>query len=87
MTKGPHRQVLDQYLDTAAEGRLTGAGFNPARSFGPAIVSGEWSGGADDFLLVYVLAPIIGALIAGLGYFNLVIAPGAKGVGGAEPVG
>ncbi len=28
MTKGPHRQVLDQYLDTAAEGRLTGAGFN-----------------------------------------------------------
>jgi len=28
VTKGPHRQVLDQYLDTAAEGRLTGAGFN-----------------------------------------------------------
>ena len=66
---------------------LTGAGFNPARSFGPAIVSGEWSGGADDFLLVYVLAPIVGALIASLAYFNLVIAPGQKGVGGAEPVG
>jgi MIP family channel proteins len=66
---------------------LTGAGFNPARSFGPAIVSGEWSGGAGDFLLVYVLAPIIGALIAGFAYFNLVIAPGKKGVGGAEPVG
>jgi MIP family channel proteins len=66
---------------------LTGAGVNPARSFGPAIVSGDWSGGAGDFLLVYVLAPIIGALIAGFGYFNLVIAPGAKGVGGAEPVG
>ena len=66
---------------------LTGAGFNPARSFGPAIVSGEWSGGAGDFLLVYVLAPIIGALIAGFAYFNLVITPGAKGVGGAEPVG
>jgi glycerol uptake facilitator-like aquaporin len=65
---------------------LTGAGFNPARSFGPAIVSGEW-GGAGDFLLVYVLAPVIGALIAGLAYFNLVIAPGARGPGGAEPVG
>jgi MIP family channel proteins len=65
---------------------LTGAGFNPARSFGPAIVSGEWGGGGD-FLLVYVLAPIVGALVAGLAYFNLVIAPGAKGVGGAEPVG
>jgi MIP family channel proteins len=65
---------------------LTGAGFNPARSFGPAIVSGEW-GGADDFLLVYVLAPVVGALIAGLLYFNLVIAPGKRGVGGIEPVG
>src|SRR5215210_2800896 len=65
---------------------LTGAGFNPARSFGPAIVSGEW-GGADNFLLVYVLAPVIGALVAGFLYFNLVIAPGKRGVGGAEPVG
>jgi MIP family channel proteins len=65
---------------------LTGAGFNPARSFGPAIVSGEW-GGAADFLLVYVLAPVIGALLSGFAYFNLVIAPGKKGVGGAEPVG
>jgi glycerol uptake facilitator protein len=66
---------------------LTGAGFNPARSFGPAIVAGEWSGGAADFVLVYVLAPVIGALIAGFVYFTLVIAPGTKGVGGVEPVG
>ena len=65
---------------------LTGAGFNPARSFGPAIVSGEW-GGAADFLLVYVLAPVIGALVAGFAYFYLVITPGKKGVGGVEPVG
>ena len=35
---------------------LTGAGFNPARAFGPALVSGEF-GGAGDFLLVYVLGP------------------------------
>jgi glycerol uptake facilitator protein len=65
---------------------LTGAGFNPARAFGPAIVSGEF-GGADNFLLVYVLAPVVGALVAGFGYFSLVIAPGKRGVGGAEPVG
>jgi glycerol uptake facilitator protein len=65
---------------------LTGAGFNPARAFGPAIVSGEF-GGADTFLLVYVLAPIIGALVAGFLYFNLVLAPGKRGPGAMEPVG
>jgi glycerol uptake facilitator protein len=65
---------------------LTGAGFNPARAFGPAIVSGEF-GGADNFLLVYVLAPVVGALLAGLLYFNLAITPGKRGVGGVEPVG
>lgn len=65
---------------------LTGAGFNPARSFGPALV-GDNFGGAGDFLLVYVLAPIVGALLAGFAYFHLFIAPGKKGVGGAEPVG
>jgi MIP family channel proteins len=66
---------------------LTGAGFNPARSFGPAIVSGEWSGGGVDFVLVYVAAPVVGALIAGFLYFSLVTAPGKKGVGELEPVG
>src|SRR4051794_21530207 len=65
---------------------LTGAGFNPARAFGPALVSGDF-GGADTFVLVYVLAPVIGALVAGFLYFNLVIAPGKRGVGGGEPGG
>jgi glycerol uptake facilitator protein len=65
---------------------LTGAGFNPARSFGPALVSGEW-GGADMFLLVYVVAPLVGAIVAAFLYFQVFIAPGKKGVGGAEPVG
>jgi glycerol uptake facilitator protein len=67
-------------------GPLTGAGFNPARALGPALVSGEW-GGAGNFILVYVVAPVIGALVAGFLYFNLVIAPGKRGVGGVEPVG
>jgi MIP family channel proteins len=67
-------------------GPLTGAGFNPARSFGPAIVSGEW-GGAGDFLVVYVAGPILGALVAGFLYWVVFIAPGKRGAGGAQPVG
>ena len=65
---------------------LTGAGFNPARSFGPALVSGEW-GGTDTFLLVYVAAPVIGALVACALYFVVVITPGKREPGGLEPVG
>ena len=65
---------------------LTGASFNPARSFGPALVSGEF-GGVDDFLLLYVLAPLVGAILAAVAYFNLFIAPGKKEPGGFEPVG
>jgi glycerol uptake facilitator protein len=65
---------------------LTGAGFNPARAFGPALVSGDW-GGADTFILVYVVGPVIGALVAVFLYLQILAEPGAKGVGGAEPVG
>jgi len=65
---------------------LTGAGFNPARSFGPALVSGEW-GGADTFLLVYVAGPVIGALVAGLLYLGIVETPGKREPGGIGPVG
>ena len=65
---------------------LTGAGFNPARSFGPALVAGEF-GGTSDFVLVYVVAPVIGAVLAALIYFNLVIAPGRRDPGGMQPVG
>jgi glycerol uptake facilitator protein len=51
-------------------GPLTGAGFNPARSFGPALVSGTWT----DFW-VYVLAPVVGALLAAFAYTGLVLKP------------
>ena len=64
-------------------GPITGAGFNPARSFGPAIVSGEW----DDFFLTYVLGPIVGALLAAVVFFYIFIQPGRKEPGGVEPVG
>lgn len=45
-------------------GPLTGGGLNPARAFGPALVADAFSGGGT-FLFVYVLGPIVGALIAG----------------------
>jgi len=65
---------------------LTGAGFNPARSFGPALVAGEF-GGTSDFILVYVVAPVIGAVLAAIIYYNLVLAPGKRDPDGMQPVG
>jgi MIP family channel proteins len=64
-------------------GPLTGAGFNPARTFGPAIVSGTW----DDFFVTYLIGPILGALVASVLYFYVFIQPGKKGEAGMEPVG
>ena len=49
-------------------GPATGAGFNPARWFGPAVVSGSFA----DFW-VYLLGPALGALAAALGYRALVL--------------
>jgi glycerol uptake facilitator protein len=67
-------------------GPMTGAGLNPARSFGPALV-GDAFGGFDDFVLVYVLGPVIGALLAGFVYAGVIMQPGKKGEEGMEPVG
>ena len=73
-------------LDVMILGTLTGAGVNPARAFGPALVAHHF-GGVDHFLLAYVLAPGLGGLAAALAYFYLFLEGGKKGVGGMEPVG
>lgn len=50
-------------------GPATGAGLNPARWLGPALVSGSY----PDFW-VFILGPVAGALLAALGYRALVLA-------------
>jgi MIP family channel proteins len=64
-------------------GALTGASFNPARAFGPDLVSGEF----DNFLLVYLIAPVLGGLIAAFAYMRMFVLPGKKGPLGMGPVG
>lgn len=47
-------------------GPITGAALNPARWFGPALVSGDWS---NSWL--YIVAPIAGAVFAALTYQSI----------------
>ena len=65
---------------------MTGAGLNPARALGPAIVANEFDE-LGRWLLLYVLSPVVGALIAVFLYSYLMVTHGKKGTGGAEPVG
>ncbi len=59
-------------LDAIFGGPVTGASMNPARSIGPALVSGT----VDD-LWIYVLGPVVGAAFGALAY-QLVRGPAAE---------
>jgi aquaporin NIP len=50
-------------LDALFGGPISGASMNPARSLGPGLVSGDLSS-----IWVYLLAPLLGAAIAGVAY-------------------
>jgi MIP family channel proteins len=61
--------------DILAIGPLTGASMNPARSFGPALVSGIFEGH-----LIYWIGPIIGSIVAALLYDGLFLRRGKEPV-------
>ncbi|HEV2812134.1 MAG TPA: aquaporin [Solirubrobacteraceae bacterium] len=63
-------------------GPLTGAGLNPARAFGPSLVGGGEAAG--DFIVAYTLGPIVGALLAGVLYTALILAPEGRAPGRRE---
>jgi glycerol uptake facilitator-like aquaporin len=50
-------------LDALFGGPITGASMNPARSLGPALVSGE----LHD-LWIYIAGPLAGAIVGALAY-------------------
>lgn len=54
-------------LEAMFAGPITMASMNPARSLGPAIVSGNF-----DTVWIYVIATILGALLAGLVFTKLI---------------
>ncbi|XP_057477816.1 aquaporin TIP4-1-like [Actinidia eriantha] len=65
---GPLLTGLVVGANIMAGGAFSGASMNPARSFGPALVSGDWT---DHW--VYWVGPLIGGGLAGFIYENCFI--------------
>uniref|UniRef100_A0A8C2T0G7 Major intrinsic protein of lens fiber n=1 Tax=Coturnix japonica TaxID=93934 RepID=A0A8C2T0G7_COTJA len=70
----PNRLALGSAViaGALAAGPFSGGSMNPARSLGPAIVTGIW----DDHW-VYWVGPVLGAVLAGFCY-EFIFAPGAS---------
>jgi aquaporin Z len=60
-------------FDIIVGGPLTGAAMNPARAFGPALLSGQWVGHA-----AYWVGPILGGIIAALLWEHVLLKPSEK---------
>lgn len=58
--------------DVLVGGTLTGAAMNPARAYGPMIAGGFF----PDYWYIYLVGPIIGAIVAGLIYRYVIESPG-----------
>jgi aquaporin Z len=54
-------------LDALFGGPISGASMNPARSLAPALVAGVW-----QHQWLYVVAPVVGALLA-VGLYKLIV--------------
>ena len=57
-------------MDVLMGGPLTGAAMNPARAFGPELLSHEW-----DHAWIWYLGPFAGGLLAALAYEYLYLRP------------
>jgi MIP family channel proteins len=74
--KSPFRSIaalaigLTVTLDVLMGGPVSGAAMNPARWFGPALVSGTWVNA-----IVYLAGPIFGGGIAAMAYDGLILRP------------
>ncbi len=67
-------------MDIFLGGAATGAAMNPARAFGPALISNTW----DDHW-VYWVAPVIGAATAAALYTYVLLAPVTPAHAGHAP--
>ncbi|KAL3875607.1 hypothetical protein ACJMK2_033542 [Sinanodonta woodiana] len=73
-------------VDIMSGGPTTGASMNPARAFGPAVVSFAAVSGSFDNHYVWWVGPLLGGVIAGLLYRCLFASSDKRWITGDRPV-